>query len=236
MDLAELRDLPLVYVDDLDRPVLTEADVKHFERVLRRRPGDPLLLGDGRGGWRPARYGREPEPIGPGGRQPPPRQLITVAFAPVKGERVEWYTQKLTELGVDRIIPVITERTVVRWDDERAAKAHDRMTIVARESCLQSRRLHLPAVEAATSFDRLLAARPEAVLADPGGRPLEPAHLTLVVGPEGGFTAEERSSAPSVSLPGNVLRAPTAAIMAAGIACGLRSGHVGPGAGQTRIG
>ena len=229
MDLAELRDRPLVYVDDLDRPVLTEADRHHFERVLRVRPGDAIVLGDGFGGWRPARFGAEPEPTGAGGRIEEPADRVTVAFAPVKGERAEWFAQKLTELGVDEIVPVLTERTVVRWSEDRARKHHERMLAVAREACLQSRRLHLPTIAPATDLPAFLRSRPDAALADPSGSTVPRTQRAIVIGPEGGFTATERSSAPAVALPGHVLRATTAAVVAAAVTCGLRDGRLQPG-------
>ena len=56
---------PHAFVDDLDRPVLTPGDEHHLARVLRLRPGDPLTVSDGRGAWRPARFGAPPEPDGP---------------------------------------------------------------------------------------------------------------------------------------------------------------------------
>lgn len=229
MDLAELRHLPLVYVEDLRKPELDEADLHHFERVLRVQPGDPIVLGDGRGGWRPARFGARPEPMGEGGRTDPPARAVTVAFSPVKGERAEWFAQKLTELGVDEIVPVVTERTVVRWEASRAHKQHQRMVAVAREACLQSRRLHLPVVAPTQSLGDFLDARPDAVLADPSGEPVKRSNRTLVVGPEGGFSDAERAAAPAVGLPGNVLRATTAVVVAGAVACGLRDGQLEPG-------
>jgi 16S rRNA (uracil1498-N3)-methyltransferase len=229
MQIAELRDHPFVYVDDLDQPVMADRDVHHFERVLRIRPGDPIVVGDGAGGWRPARFDPRPELTGDGGRVERPETLVTVAFTPVKGERAEWFAQKLTEVGVDEIVPIVTARSVVRWADDRAAKQLERMTVVAREACLQSRRLHRPVVAPLTPFDRFIATHPEAALADPAGGQITPTQQTLVIGPEGGFTDDERSLAPTVALPGNVLRATTAAVVAGATACGLRDGTLGAG-------
>src|SRR5438132_1191140 len=55
---------------------------------------------------------------------------VTVGFARAKGERTEWAVHKLTEVGVDNIYPMVTTRTVVRWDPERQARSHERMTRV----------------------------------------------------------------------------------------------------------
>ena len=77
---------------------------------------------------------------------------LTVAFAPTKGERPEWVVQKLTELGVDRIVPLISERSVIRWAGERGTGAVERLRRVAREAAAQSRRVWLPDVGAVTKF------------------------------------------------------------------------------------
>ena len=61
-----LRHRPLLFVDDLDHPTLTDADYHHFRRVLRVERGAPIVLGDGAGGWRTARFDAEPEPSGQG--------------------------------------------------------------------------------------------------------------------------------------------------------------------------
>ena len=77
------------------------------------------------GGRAPAPAGTHPVPSlevdGRPTHQARTEPAITVAFAPTKGERPEWVTQKLTELGVDRIVPIQTGRSVVRWEGERGA-------------------------------------------------------------------------------------------------------------------
>ena len=221
-DPSLLRQRPLVLVDDLDSPVVGPSDLHHFARVQRIEPGAGVVLTDGRGRWRPARFGPRPEPTGEVAAVAPPAEPVTVAFAPVKGEKPEWFVQKLTELGVDRMVPVVTERTVVRWDEGRRAKVHQRLEIAAREACLQCRRLHLPSIGSPVPLAAFLASDPDATLADPSGRPIGPAVRTLVVGPEGGFGPDELASAPAVALPGHVLRADTAAVVAATAMAGFR--------------
>ena len=95
---------------------------------------------------------------------------VTVAFAPPKGDRPEWAVQKLTELGVDRIVPLVAARSVVRWTGDRAAAPVERLRRVAREAAMQSRRAWLPVVEEPSSF-AAVAARPGAALAVAGGDP-----------------------------------------------------------------
>ena len=70
---------PLVFVADLAAPELGPEDRHHLERVLRLRPGAPLTVGDGAGGWRPAAFGPALEPTGPVVRTARPEPTLTVA-------------------------------------------------------------------------------------------------------------------------------------------------------------
>jgi len=219
---------PLVLVDDVDAPVLSDGDRHHLRRVLRARPGDPLTVTDGAGRWRTARLADEPEPTGPVVEEPAPAVVLTVAFALVKGDRPELVVQKLTELGIDRIVPLRAERSVVRWDDDRARGALERLRTVARSAAMQSHRVRLPEVTPVADL-AAVAALDGAALADRGGRPPSLTHPTLVVGPEGGWApAELALGLPRVALGGLVLRAETAAITAGALLAALRSGLVDP--------
>lgn len=227
-ELEAFRHRPLVFVDDLEHPQLRADDLHHLEKVLRLRRGDPITIGDGAGLWRPARFDPEPTPTGRHQQSAPRAPLLTVAFTPVKGVRPEWVVQKLTEVGVDRLIPVVTARSIVRWDPVRASRQHEKMVVAARDACLQSRRLVLPLVSPVMSLSAFLAENPGAVAADPAGSTMHADHTTLVVGPEGGFSLDELAGVDLVALPGNVLRAETAAVVAAALVCGLRAGFVDP--------
>ncbi|MEM9891169.1 MAG: RsmE family RNA methyltransferase [Actinomycetota bacterium] len=223
-DAEALRHRPLLFVEDLDHPRLSDADHHHFRRVLRVEAGADIVIGDGVGGWRPARYAPEPEPTGPIAHVERPAAALTVAFTPVKGARAEWVVQKLTELGVDTIALVETERSVVRWDGDRRDKQQIRLAGAAREACLQSRRLVLPTVLGPQPLAAFIDANPAAVLADPGGRNPTAEDRVIVIGPEGGFSAQELDGRPTVRLPGHILRAETAAIAAAGLITAIRTG------------
>ena len=223
MSRNELRTRPLVFVDDLDHPLVESSDHHHLSRALRCRTGDPITLGDGAGRWRAATLGPDPEPgdVGPIMDDLHSRQRsshLSVGFALVKGDRSELAVQKLTELGVDRIIPMTTERTVVRWDEAKVAKNHERHLRVAREAAMQSRNLWLPEVWPLTALATVVAQLPDAVLAEPGGCLLGSADdsepTTVLVGPEGGFSAGECEGRQLVGLPGNILRTESAAICA----------------------
>jgi 16S rRNA (uracil1498-N3)-methyltransferase len=218
---------PLVYVEDLERPVLRLDDHHHLARVRRVRNGDRLVLGDGAGSWRPARMAdEEPEPTGEVRYCEHPRPTIGVAFALVKGSKPELAVQKLTELGVDWICPFEAARSVVRWDPGKADVAQARLTKVAREAAMQSRQPWLPVVEPVATFASV-AGIEGACLAERGGGPPSLAEPVILVGPEGGWEHHELEvDLPRVSLSAGVLRAETASIVAGALLTALRAGRV----------
>jgi 16S rRNA (uracil1498-N3)-methyltransferase len=192
------------------------------------RPGDEVTVSDGQGGWRKCRFGPELEPVGEVERVARPTPKITVAFAVVKGERPEWAVQKLTEIGVDRLIPLQTARSVVRWPLGEADKQLDRLRRVAREAAVQSRRVWLPVVGPVMAFAGV-AADAGVALAHPGGGPPTLDRPTVLIGPEGGWTDDELAcGAPAVSLGPSILRTETAAVVAGTLLCALRSATVRP--------
>jgi 16S rRNA (uracil1498-N3)-methyltransferase len=217
---------PHAFVDDLDAPELSADDRHHLARVLRLRDGDPLTVSDGNGRWRAVRFGRDLRADGDVVVVSAPEPAITVAFAPVKGDRPEWVVQKLTEMGVDRIVPFVAARSVVRWDGERAPRQTERLRKVAREAAMQSRQVRLPVVDDVADFASV-AALPGVALAERDGAPPTLAFPAVLVGPEGGWTPEERDRvAARVTLGDAVLRAETAAVLAGGLLAALRAGVV----------
>jgi 16S rRNA (uracil1498-N3)-methyltransferase len=218
---------PLAFVEDLDAPVLDPADRHHLERVVRLRVGDPITVADGAGGFRPCRFGPMLEAVGETALEVAPEPEITVCFALIKGERPELVVQKLTEVGVDRIVPFAAGRSIVRWDAVRAARHVERLAAVARAAAAQCHRARLPEVTPLASFADV-AALPGAARCDRGGPPPRLDRPTLLVGPEGGWTDEEQAvGLPTVGLGDHVLRAETAAIVGGSLLCALRVGVVG---------
>lgn len=231
-----------------DAATIADGDGHHLARVLRVRVGDVVTIADGRGAWRPGRVRAVDgavigwvadgavriEPVVPPG--------IAVAFALGKGDRPERVVRQLTELGVDRIRPVTTVRTVVRWDATKVAAAHARFVRVAREAAMQSRRARLPRVDAPVPLtdlageDGLLVGAPDA----PGFRQLpprsdtgpgprgvgDPAVWTAVVGPEGGFAPGELEALGpyrTVAVGPTVLRTETAPVAIAAVLSARRA-------------
>jgi len=217
-----------VFVADLEHPVLDADDRHHLLRVLRLRPGETVTVSDGMGASRCCELAVEGQlaPVTDISREARPIPLLTVAFALVKGERPEWVVQKLTEVGVDVIVPFMADRSVVRWDAGKADHHGARLRRVAREAAMQSRRTWLPEVGELASFTEL-AAQPGAAMAVPGGGPPSLDHPCLLVGPEGGWSdAELRSGLPRVGLGALTLRAETAAISSGVLLSALRFGMV----------
>ncbi|MBW3580190.1 MAG: 16S rRNA (uracil(1498)-N(3))-methyltransferase [Actinobacteria bacterium] len=219
-----------VFVADLEAPRFDDGDRHHLMQVLRLRPGQMVDAADGGGRIRRCRLGRhgDLEPCDPVVEVPTPEPALTVAVALTKGARPEVAVQKLTELGVDRIVPFVAARSVVRWEGERAVHHHRRLLRVAREAAMQSRRAHLPRVEEIGDF-LTASSLPGAALCERGGRPPSLSDRAVLVGPEGGWAAAELAAGlPTVGLGPQVLRAETAAIAVATLLVGLRAGTVAP--------
>lgn len=215
----------LVAAEALDSPVrggsveLNGDTHHHLARVLRLRTGDPVTVTDGRGRWRKVCVAADFASSGlldvSGDLQVVPEPPdVGIAFALTKGDKPDVVVQKLTELGVRRIVVFRAARSVVRWDVDKGERNRQRLEAIAVSALEQSRATWLPVVEPLADF-AALRHRPGAVRADRGGRDLQPVVDQLVlIGPEGGWADEERAQMPdAVGLPGHVLRAETAAIV-----------------------
>ena len=216
-----LRDRPLVYVDDLDHPALADGDRRHLERVRRLDADAAITVGDGDGRFRVARLGDDAlVDLGPIEMASAPLGAVTLAFAPVKGDRPEWVVQKLTELGVDRIVILATERSVVRWDPARWVKQERKLATTIRTAGAQSRRLRLPHLDGPWSVERVRRELPGLCLAEIGAPALVSARdgiEAVAIGPEGGWSPAELAGGRSIGLGDSVLRAETACLAAAAL-------------------
>jgi 16S rRNA (uracil1498-N3)-methyltransferase len=218
-----------VFVEDLVEPVPAPDDQHHLARVLRLRPGELVVAADGRGGWRMCEFrgataaeggraGRMLDAVGPLRADPRPSPELTLAFAPAKGDRPEWVVQKVTELGIDRILLLSVRRSVVRWSADRAERALDRLRRISLEAAAQCRRVWLPELSGPLGLGELSAsgAAVGLALAQRGEPALGAGCRAVAVGPEGGWDAEELDlGLPMVGLGPLVLRAETASVAAA---------------------
>ncbi len=147
---------------------------------------------------------------------------LWLLFAPIKRGRIDWLVEKATELGVDRLVPVTTHRTIVDRLNLDRLRAH------AVEAAEQCERTALPRIEPARKLEKVLAQWPQdrrLYFADENGgdslsATLQPGPAALLIGPEGGFTPEEgeriraHPAARAISLGPRILRADTAALAA----------------------
>ncbi len=215
--------------------VLSDAEAHHLLHVLRIANGEELALFDGRGTEAAAcvsglsRRDVTCTVLSRRFVQPADRPRVTVVAAPPKGDRLRWMVEKLTEIGVDRLILLQTERTIVVPGETRLDKL--RASIVA--ACKQCRRSYLMDVSPLVPMEKLMIGRmlhaenTSLLIAHPGdtSRSLpsvlrhvpEKHHLAVLIGPEGGFTDEETAMATESGIiptawPGTILRIETAAV------------------------
>lgn len=214
MDKALRGSAAHVLVAEVESPQLDADASHHLARVLRLRRGQPVTVTDGAGRWRSTVFGGDGvEATGDVVTVRRPEPPLTVAVAPPKGDRLEWLVAKCTEIGIDRVVVLEAEHSVVRWSGERLERQLDRLRRIAVEASMQSRRVWLPQIVGPLPAVEVL---PGLAVAEPGGRPLVPTDVAIAVGPEGGWSPKELEvAAATVSLGPNVLRVETAAVAAA---------------------
>jgi 16S rRNA (uracil1498-N3)-methyltransferase len=213
-----------VFVGSLDAPELDPDDAHHLSRVLRLRAGESVTASDGAGSWRACEFVDDGPgalaPVAEAVFEPAPSPAVVVGFGLTKGDKPEWAVQKLTEAGVDEIVPFTAARSIVRWEADKAVRNHVRLVRVAREAAMQCRRVRLPVVRPVVSFAQAVADHPGVALAEPGAEPVSLRAPCVFVGPEGGWSEDELAAASAtVSLGSTILRAETATL-AAGVLLG----------------
>jgi 16S rRNA (uracil1498-N3)-methyltransferase len=204
-----------VFVPSLPATTIDHEDEHHLDRVLRLDPADSITVSDGAGRWATANWSRlRGLTLVSEIHTEPPHAPLTVGCAIPKGDRPELVVQKLTELGIDRILLFETTRSVVRWDAEKRRRQLERLRRIAHEAAMQSRRVFLPKVDG-IEFDQIIQFDGVA-MAEPGGRDaFDESITTVLIGPEGGFDRDELDYAvPKIELSSLVLRVETAAIVA----------------------
>jgi len=211
---------------------LERQAIRHLLKVLRLRDGDSFVLFDGSG----QDYATRLQCKGNNDcwahvaevtrSEQPPDLRIHLGIGISRGERMDLAIQKSVELGVYSITPLFTERTVVQLKGERRASRHFHWLGIIHHACEQSGRSLLPKLEDAIALHHWLTDfRGQGILLDPlaptGLRQLaRPGRdITLLVGPEGGLSAEERAAATGKGLQGirlgpRILRTETAPLAA----------------------
>ncbi len=232
---------PPVAFDDQQKSVTLIADeARHLREVLRLKPGEDVYVFNGQGkeflsrieesrrDTAHLRIIREVEPA-----RPESQLQLTLALALLKGEKFDLVVQKATELGVRRILPVLTKHADIRLRDESdAAKRVTRWQRIAMEAAKQSGRAVVPVVANVVTFGSLIQTTTvdqqksclmfserdgQSLLQAKQGIAADANQMTALVGSEGGWSDEEIAAARAaawnvVTLGGRTLRAETAAI------------------------
>ena len=214
---------------------ITGPDVRYMTQVLRMKKGEQLQISAG-DEWEYTCRIREIgakeiladiEDIQKAGRELPSRIVLFQCIP--KGEKMEWILQKAVELGAAEIVPVMSERCIVRLDEKKAASRTKRWNAVALSAARQSKRLQIPEVLPPMSWKDAMA---YAAALDVRLMPYECAEgmegtrkllqgitpgqsIAVLIGPEGGFSEKEVSEAESegfqtLTLGGRILRTETA--------------------------
>ncbi|MBS0367541.1 MAG: 16S rRNA (uracil(1498)-N(3))-methyltransferase [Proteobacteria bacterium] len=221
---------------------LTGSAANHLSRVLRLRAGAAVMLFNGSGSEYPGtlmRIGGGSVDVEVGAAAQPQREsplILTLAQGISRGERMDLVVQKATELGLTRLTPVITERSVVRLDAAQAKRRREHWRAIAIGACEQCGRNLLPQIDAPVTLSAFLAAGGAHGAAATGAAgagvrlllsptaqtrvadlPRDLQALTVLIGPEGGLSSEEQDAAvragfTPLRLGPRVLRTETAAM------------------------
>jgi 16S rRNA (uracil1498-N3)-methyltransferase len=218
---------------------LDGAEFHHLTRVMRARPGDQVVLFDGAGHAADAEVvdlskSRASLRILNRTRDVEEGPIVVLATAVPKADRFRWLVEKATELGVSRLIPLQTARSIT----EPGSTKLDKMRATVIEACKQSGRNRLMAIDQVTDWQSFLseALTGRLIVADPSGAACPTLRemsqgcemsqgrrpLVVVIGPEGGLTDAEVTQAREaggccVSLGPRILRTETAAIALAAL-------------------
>tara|TARA_R110002167_G_scaffold47554_7_gene140697 strand:- start:818 stop:1546 length:729 start_codon:yes stop_codon:yes gene_type:complete len=211
---------------------LNDSAVQHLGRALRMRPGDQVLLFDGAGNEHQAELlvlGKRAVTVRVGPaleRRAESALSIELGQVMSRGERMDYAVQKATELGVSRIVPLFSERCEVKLSNERQDKRVQHWQQVAISACEQSGRSRVPEILPPQPLSSWLAQcqrELKLVLHPDAAMPLSqrqtPASVALLIGPEGGLSAQEIDQArsagfESLQLGPRVLRTETAPVAA----------------------
>lgn len=203
------------HVEDPEAPVLDDQAEHHLRKVLRANDGEEVVVTDGRGSWAicavgPRTLTRQSDVLLD---QPSPE--TTLYLTPLKGERSEWAVAKATEVGVSRVVPLISSRMVVKFKGEARDKTLARWRRVAREAAAQSRRTYDVVIGDPV---KVADVHPLVAVADLGADGSWAGLRSVAIGPEGGWSGDEWDvGRRRVGLGPTVLRAETAGVVAASL-------------------
>jgi 16S rRNA (uracil1498-N3)-methyltransferase len=203
------------HVVDPSVPVLEPTDEHHLRKVLRAKVGEEVVVTDGDGSWalcvvNDQGLSRVSDVV-----RDEPVPVTTLYLAALKGDHAQWAVAKATEVGVSRVVPLLTTRSVVKFTGDLREKTLARWRRVAREAAGQCRRTYDLIVEDPLRVDDVPQ---DVAVAEIGASGDWRGVRHVAVGPEGGWAEGEwESSRRRVGLGPTVLRAETAGVVAAAL-------------------
>lgn len=222
--------------DYKNKLILEDSDIHHIKNVMRMKIGDTIEVVYDNKLYICSLCNIEPIELNIDSISDKESKLnldITIAVALVKEQKMDLILQKLTELGVNRIIPVSMERSIVKLDDSKFSKKKNRWESICKEASEQSKRTNVPVIEDIMSIKELskMTADYKFVASTKEKGKMfnyylqninDCAKIILVVGPEGGITDREEAllndnGFESMSFGDLIFRVETAAIYAASI-------------------
>lgn len=220
--------MPFFFAErDGDRAIVRGSDASHLARSLRARPGEEIQVVDAKGSLLTVRVENVSSSLVAGtivaeeDHRPEPARHVIVGIAHLPAASLDVVLSRCTEVGAFEFQIIEAERSVARGE------RHERWQSICREAAMLAGRLNVPAVAGPSKLEDVLRERPNPVLLARGAPTALSAmprdeEVTLLIGPEGGWTEREMAMVPThASLGPRNLRADTAAIVATAIAVGL---------------
>lgn len=203
------------HVADPAAPVLERTDDHHLRKVLRAKVGEEVVVTDGNGSWAICVVNDQGLSRVSDVTRDEPVPTTTLYLAALKGDHAHWAVAKATEVGVTRVVPLLTSRTVVKFTGDAREKTLARWRRVAHEAAGQCRRTYDLLVEDPLGVGDLPS---EVAVAEIGASGDWRGVRDVAVGPEGGWAEGEwESSRRRVGLGPTVLRAETAGVVTAAL-------------------
>ena len=217
-----------------DKLILYDSDIHHIKNVMRGRINDKIEVVFDNIVYLCNIDNMDPLSLSILSKTTEDKEMnieLTIAVSLVNEQKMDLILQKLTELGVSKIIPIKTERSIVKLDDKKESKKIQRWQTICKEACEQSKRTKLPKVENIMSLSELsnIEANLKLICSlNDKTKPLKDylnnktKSIIFVIGPEGGFTPKEETFLIDggylpVSLGKRVMRVETATIYVASI-------------------
>jgi 16S rRNA (uracil1498-N3)-methyltransferase len=203
------------HVKDVATPELERDDEHHLRKVLRVREGEEIVVTNGRGTWAICEVTERGLFRVGDVHVDPPVPETTLYLTPLKGDRAEWAVAKATEVGLSRLVPLLSERMAVKFKGEAREKILTRWRRIADEASGQCRRTYDVSIDEPVN----VADVPESVaVADLGATGDWQGVRSVAIGPEGGWARDEWGERRRrVGLGPTVLRAETAGVVAASL-------------------